>query len=117
MYRYNISDDENEILLIGQMYKRIEQYDEALKIYEIIERIMGKSGTIDVAKAKVFISMEKYEKAIDLLELAQKSFYHQFKIYDQNIGQHLKTLKNRENLSKEEFQKYVNLVAGKRFLE
>lgn len=117
MYEFNISVKENDILLIGQMYKRIGKYEKALEVYNMIESIMGNSGIIDVAKAKVLISMGKYKDAIVLLEIAQESFFYQYNSKDESITEHLNTLKNRDKVSKDQFMKYVDLVSGKNFIE
>lgn len=110
--KYDISDRINDMLLVGQSYKRKGMYEEANKIYSNILEIDGPSGLLYIAMAKNYACEMKFSEAIRLLELANEACKEENGVEDFNCLYHINQLKNRNNMPKEEFLEYMKSISG-----
>lgn len=115
--KYDITDDVNKRLLEGQAYKRKGNYIKANKIYDEILKSDGASGILYIAMAKNLACQKKYEEAIKLFELANRSCIIENGTEDYNCKYHIQQLRNRSFMSKEEFKKYISTIAGNPYYE
>lgn len=110
--RYEISDEENNLLLMGQQLKRQGKYLEATNVYLEILKKYGLSGIVYIALAKNLACAREFDSAIQLLKLANDSCIDQFGIEDQNAIYHMETLMNRKKMNSETFLRYMKSIAG-----
>jgi hypothetical protein len=109
---YSINKEINNEIRKGVKLKRAGKYKEAKEVYDNILKVHGSSGELYIAMAKNLACNMEYEDAIRLFELANESCKKEYNQSNPNIEDHLFELKNRENVSKEEFLKYIKSIAG-----
>lgn len=97
---------------MGQAEKRKENYERAMSIYNFILKNDGPSGIVFIAMAKTRACQGYYEEAIDLFEIANKSYKYSLRCDDENCLYHSQTLKDRENLTEKEFEGYLKSISG-----
>ena len=114
-FKYDITDEINNILLKGQAFKRKGRYKEAEKIYDYILKIDGPSGILYIAMAKNLACQMNYEDAIELLKLANSSCIEEMGIEDFNCLYHIEQLENRNKMGKETFLRYMKAISGNPF--
>ncbi|HEY4534287.1 MAG TPA: hypothetical protein VIG61_09050, partial [Fusobacterium sp.] len=110
--KYDIHHTTNIVLLEGQKLKREGKYGEAQAIYDLIFKYNGASGILYIAMAKNLACNMEYEEAILLLQLANQACLDENGIPDQNCLYHIQQLRNRENMGKENFLRYMKSIAG-----